>query len=288
MYTQALHKSSGIEVKSHIQRFPRKSFCQKLDVEQVLVQQSDAGLMVNEFEYWDKYYHDTTVRYEWNNGRLEIKDMPTYISIVCMNFFLDCLEQYLISNPIATLIKYDPAFTIIDQPKKTIRRPDYSVILKSNPVQIANADCTYSGTYDICIELLSDSKKKYISKDTVARKKEYAKAGVFEYYIIDINKRTHTAFYHLNKNGNYVKIRSKNGVIQSTVLPGFQFRIEDIYRNPNLIDLIDDDVYKHYMLLNFQKERKEKEILLQQLEKERIEKENIQKEIENLKKRLTP
>ena len=298
MYTQTIKQSFDNEITTYIPRVPRKSFRQKRDSEPFILLQSDAGLMVSESEYWENYYHDTEVRYEWNNGRLEVKDMPTHISIVCVNFLLDCIEQYLISNPIATLITYDHAFTLKAQKTKTIRRPDYAVILKSNPVQMLPGDYSYSGTYDICVELLSDTKKQYITKDTVTRKKEYANANVSEYFIVDINKQKHTAFYRLNQNGTYVKIKSQNGVIQSTVLPGFQFRIEDIYRHPNLIDLIDDDVYKNYMLLDYQKERqekekvrkekeiirKEKEIILQEKEKERQEKEKIRKEKEKIRK----
>jgi len=280
MYTQTIKQSFDNEITTYIPRVPRKSFRQKRDSEPFILLQSDAGLMVSESEYWENYYHDTEVRYEWNNGRLEVKDMPTHISIVCVNFLLDCIEQYLISNPIATLITYDHAFTLKAQKTKTIRRPDYAVILKSNPVQMLPGDYSYSGTYDICVELLSDTKKQYITKDTVTRKKEYANANVSEYFIVDINKQKHTAFYRLNQNGTYVKIKSQNGVIQSTVLPGFQFRIEDIYRHPNLIDLIDDDVYKNYMLLDYQKERQEKEKVRKEKEIIRKEKEIIRKEKE--------
>jgi len=315
MYTQAIKQQFDNDVAPYItEKSPPKSFREEKFAEPFIFIPSDTGLMVSESEYWDTYYHDSEIRYEWNNGILETKDMPTYMSIVCVDFLLDCIKQFLISNPIATLVTYEFGFKIDIQNKRKIRRPDYAVILKSNPIQMAPDDYSYSGTYDICIELLSDTKKQYITKDTVTRKKEYAYANVPEYYIIDINQKKHTAFYRLNQYGTYEKIKSKNGVIQSTVLPGFQFRMNDIYRRPNLIDLMDDDVYKHYMLINSQRDRQEKKQALQEkeralqekeralqekdseriakenaykhLENERIEKENALKEIERLKKAM--
>ena len=246
----------------------------------MILLKSNAESKVSESEYWDKFYHDKLVRYEWNNGVLEVKDMPTYISIVCANFLLDCIRQYLHYNPIATLITCDLAFSFSIQNTKRIRRPDYAIILKSNPIQIALNDCSYAGTYDICIQLLSDTKKEYITKDTVTRKTEYANANVSEYYIIDINKQKHTAFYRLDSNGTYVDIKPKNGVIQSTVLPGFQFRIQDLYDPPDLNELIDDDVYQHYMLLDLQKERRDLQKERRDLQKERHEKEKALSEKE--------
>jgi len=64
---------------------------------------------------------------------------------------------------------------------------------------MAPGDHSYTGTYDICIELLSTTKKKYITKDTVTRKREYSTANVSEYYIIDIDKQKHTVFYRLKQ-----------------------------------------------------------------------------------------
>ena len=263
----------------------------------IIFKKPDNEYLVSESDYWNKFYHDELIRYEWNNGILELKDMPTHISIICANFLLECIQQYLKYNPIATLITHDHAFSINIENTKRIRRPDYAIILKSNPIQMQPDDYSYAGTYDICIELLSDTKREYVTKNTVLRKIEYANAKVSEYYIIDISNQTHTVFYRLDLHGNFVEIEPNNGVIQSTVLPGFQFREEDIYRHPDPNDLIDDDIYKHYMRLDLQKERRdlqqerrdkekalsEKEKALNEKEHERIAKENALEEIKRLK-----
>jgi len=277
MYAKAYEQSFETNMDIYIP--PVSPEPEKFDKPFIFIQ-SKPDCFVSESEYWNHYYHDKDTRYEWNNGRLEVKIMPTHISIVCVNFLLECFQQYLKYNPIATLITYDHGFSIKSGNTKQIRRPDYAIILKSNPIQMEPDDHSYAGTYDICIELLSGTKKDYITKDTVTRKKEYARAGVSEYYIIDIDKKKHTTFYRLDQYGRYVKIKPKNGIIQSTILPGFQFRLNDIYRHPDLEELIEDDVYKHYVLLDFQNEKRAKE-------KERLEKEKALKEIERLKQLLT-
>jgi len=41
-------------------------------------------------------------------------------------------------------------------------------------------------------------------------------------------------------------------VIHSNVLPGFQFRLRDLYRKPSLETLAVDEVYQGYVLLEYQ------------------------------------
>ena len=236
------------------------------------IQQSKAGTFVDESTYWDVYYEDKDYRYEWNNGLLEIKDMPTLDIIHSVRWLYKIMEQFLEVHPIAHLIILDFGFRISLPQKTAVRKPDCAIILNDNPVQPANKDRSFDGIYDICIEYLSDSNPHYVIKDTVERKHEYCLAMVKEYYIIDdMNK--HTVFYRLDTNGNYVKIAPQKGVIRSTVLPGFQFRVSDLYDQPDLNRLIDDPVYQPYVRLDLQKERQEKEKERQAKEKERQEKE---------------
>ena len=260
---------------------------------------SKAGLYVDEATYWDLYYEDYDFKYEWNNGILEEKEMPTLYSVFCSSWFGKILEEYLLVNPIAMLIKLDFGFRLNLPKKTTIRKPDFALILKSNSLQPDIWDCSYKGIYDICIEFLSETKKKYVIRDTVEKKKEYSKAKVKEYYIIDANKK-HTAFYRLNHTGRYIKIKPDKGVIRSEILPGFQFKIDDLYTCPELKELIKDDIYKSYVKVDFQKqcqltelerkakekERKAREKELKAKEKAILEKEKLKRENILLKKLL--
>ncbi len=86
-------------------------------------------------------------------------------------------------------------------------------------------DKSYLGTFDLCIEALSDSTIEIMERDTVTKKEEYAISGVKEYYILD-GRRERTQLYRLNAKGVYIPIKqAKGNIIKSKVLPGFQFQI---------------------------------------------------------------
>ena len=274
---------------------------------------SHEGKYVDEAIYWDDYYENDSFRYEWNNGYLEVKEMPTMESSQNVRWLISILEQFIRVNPIAYFFIVDIGFKMKFPNKTTIRKPDISIIRHDNPTPPNLKDCSYQGVYDMCIEFLSDSKKKYVDHDTITKKKEYCQARVKEYYIIDA-KKTHTSFFRLNHRGRYEKIKALNGVISSKVLPGFKFRESDLYKQPDLNTLINNPVYKSYVLLDLQKEiqakveerkakeeeRKAKEEAIQALEIERKNKEKAlhekaeaekiiaheRKEIQRLKKLL--
>ena len=186
----------------------------------------------------------------------------------------------------------------------SIRKPDLAVILHSNPVEAKPLDRSFQGVCDLCIEFLSDSTPAEVERDTVHKKKEYAKAGVAEYYILD-RLRKHTAFYALNEQGVYERIESQEpGVIHSRVLDRFAFRPEDLEKQVTFETLIEDPLYQPFLLKSFQqerqqkekerklkknalareaKERQQKEDALQREEKARQEKEKAFAEVERLR-----
>ena len=137
-----------------------------------------------------------------------------------------------------------------------IRRPDLGVVRHDNPVPLELDDKTYSGIFDLCIESLSDSTKENIERDTVDKKWEYENAGVKEYYILDA-KNKHTAFFRLNARGVYIPIKpTKDGIIKSKVLAGFQFRQTDLYQKTSTDKMMKDVVYKGFIEVGQQKEAK--------------------------------
>jgi len=64
-------------------------------------------------------------------------------------------------------------------------------------------------------------------------------------------------------------------IIRSEVLPGFQFRISDLYRQPELTELTEDPVYKTYIMTEYQAEKRrteesEKVLLLEKQKSEKL------------------
>ncbi len=240
-------------------------------------------LRVSEAEYWKVYYEHPDGSYEWNNGFLEEKPMPDFLSISLYRWFSRLLEEYLTVFPIGQIMILEMGFRLeMGKKKVSIRKPDLAVILHSNPVEAKPLDRSFRGVCDLCIEFLSDSTPAEVERDTVHKKEEYAKAGVAEYYILD-RLRKHTAFYFLNEQGVYEKMEHKEpGVIHSRVLDRFAFRLEDLEKQVAFETLIEDPLYQPFLLKSFQKERqlKEKERQLKEKERQQKEKERQQKEKE--------
>ena len=209
------------------------------------------GVHVSEDVYWARYYEDPDVSYEWNNGILEEKPLPDYRRITMYGWFLLLLRSYLDVNPIAKMLFLEMGFRLILPDKTTIRKPDLFVIRNDNPAPLHDRDRSYRGVCDLCVESLSDSTREEIERDIVVKKQEYADIGVKEYYILDPDDQM--AFYRRNSLGAYEPIQpDSEGVLHSDVLPGFQFRVADLYSVPTLETLAGDPVYRHFVLLQYQ------------------------------------
>jgi hypothetical protein len=88
-------------------------------------------------------------------------------------------------------------------------------------------------------------------------------------------------FYRLNAQGGYEPLPvGPGGVVRSAVLPGFQWRLGDLERQPSLEALIDDPVYQDYVLLDLQQERQRAEQAWQRAEQERQRAEQAERRIQ--------
>ena len=211
---------------------------------------------VTEAEYWEKYYENGEVNYEWNNGYLEEKPVSDHSTYLMYKWFVTLLHFFASEKNQAELAGLEMGFRLSLPQKTTIRKPDLGVVLKSNQVQLTKNDSTYHGIFDICVEALSDSSGSEITRDTVTKKGEYAAVGVKEYYIL-YGHEGYTEFYHLNANGIYVPIpRIEGEIIQSLVLPGFQFRISDLHNRPTPDEMINDPVYQAFVLPGYSRAKK--------------------------------
>ena len=137
------------------------------------------------------------------------------------------------------------------------------IVLDSNSVPFYEADNSYDGVFDLYVEIISDAIEQAEERDASLKKGENEEAGTKEYYILD-DSRCETAFYRLNESGLYEEIKPIDGdIIQSEVLPGFQFRISDLYRMPSMHELVKDELYQDYILV-YHQEYKRREALTQQ------------------------
>ncbi len=220
----------------------------------------DDGRCVTLEEYWARWYEnpypDIDVSYEWNNGRLEAKPLPNKPQLKLYNWFLQLLLSYLSTHNIAELINLETGFVLtIEDPtepsgqRDAVRKPDIGVILNSNPVPWGGIDQRhFDGVCDMVVEAVSDSTRAELLRDTEEKRRDYALAGVKEYYILDPG-REHMRFYRLIAGGRYQEIQpNADGVVASDLLPGLQFRMQDLRRQRDLVELALDDVYSGYVI----------------------------------------
>ena len=236
-----------------------------------------------ETEYWEKYYDHPEKVYEWHNGYLEEKTMSEQVTYLTYLWYLKLIDFYLETNHKADLCGLEMGFRLVLPDEVDIRKPDLGVVLKNNPVPLSLHDSSYGGIFDLCVEAISQSSAKEIIRDTVIKKAEYARAGVKEYVILDGNKH-YTEFYRLNKHGVYVPIKPlKGGIIKSNVLPGFQFRIDDLYQKPSPDEMVKDKVYKDFVLPGYSEalQKSEREECAKKTAERRAQKAEQRAEAEN-------
>ena len=225
----------------------------------------------SEAEYWETYYNDSDVIYEWNNGELQEKHMSDYLTISMYQCFFKLLEHYLETHPIAKTTMLEMGFRLVLPTKTVIRKPDLGLVLHTNPIALKALDQSYKGTFDLCVEGLSDSSEEDIKRDVVDKKLEYVAVGVKEYYILYGHGHL-MEFYRFNANGIYTPIpRINDDVIQSQILPDFQFRISDLFKKPLPEEMIEDLIYRNFVLPGYssaKEEAKTEKLARQQAKKE--------------------
>ena len=232
-------------------------------------QTSENGLYVSLETYWQQYYEHGDVNYEWNNGRLEEKGVSQYITTKLYNWFLELLRHFLRVNQVGQIVNLETGFKLNLPTGQKVRIPDLGIVLNENPVPIRDEDRSYHGIFDLCIEAISDSTPKEKERDTLVKKKEYAQSKVPEYYILD-GQGSEMGFYRLNKHREYEEINAtKGGVIQSEVLPGFQFRIRDLYRLPTPKEMVTDPVYRGFIMLDYQAQKEKADFAMQRAYEEK-------------------
>ncbi len=204
------------------------------------------GLLVSEEDYWLHYYSESDRHYEWNNGRLEEKPVSDYATWLVYEWFLDLLRQFLRTCPIARGVALEMGFRMRLPQGVVIRKPDFGVVHNDNPQPLLPLDHSYHGVFDLCIEALSDRKRRDVQRDAVTKKAEYAAGGVREYFILH-REPERQAFYTRSAAGLYVPIPAQDGIIRSRVLPGLQFRLEHLCSQPDPADLRHDPVYAGFL-----------------------------------------
>ena len=86
----------------------------------------------------------------------------------------------------------------------------------------------FDGPPDVAMEIVSPDS---VERDYEKKRKQYEKARVPEYWIIDEIQKKVTAF-RLGKDGRYKEVRAKDGIFRSKVVKGFWLQESWLWTKP--------------------------------------------------------
>jgi Uma2 family endonuclease len=237
---------------------------------------SEHGKYVTEEEYWENYYEHPDFKYEWVDGRLEEVGVSNIATYSMFKWLRMLLELYLDTTKAGMFVDHEFGFRLNIGGKISVRIPDLAVVLSDNPTKFKDSDSSFKGTYDLCIEAISEETIRDIKRDTKDKVIAYQTVGVKEYYILH-DEGKYLLFYRRNKFGVFDQIQPINGdIISSDVLKGFSFRISDLFRQPSLEEIVEDEMYSKFALPVYKKQKQIAESERQKAEMERIRAETEQ------------
>jgi hypothetical protein len=134
------------------------------------------GREVSEADYWAYYYEFPDVHYEWNTGRLEEKPLSDNLTYWIYDWLRSLLDQFLKIHPIARCTALEHGFRLALPNRVVIRKPDLAVVRNNSPVPLGDLERSCRGTFDLCIEALSDSDRAARERDEVEKRRDCAEA----------------------------------------------------------------------------------------------------------------
>jgi Uma2 family endonuclease len=157
---------------------------------------------------------------EFSNGFIEVLPMPTTSHQMMVAYLYGLVLAFVSTRNLGTVL-FAPLRIRLKADK--FREPDIAFMLKENADQIT--DGFWSGA-DLVMEVVSGTKKDR-RRDLVVKRKEYAKAGIAEYWIIDPEEERITVLRLSGKryvvHGNF----DKGAQATSHLLPGLSVNVPE-------------------------------------------------------------
>lgn len=157
------------------------------------------------------------------DGNLEVLPMPTWLHQLIVDFLVQSIKSYLSRSGARGVVLFAPL------PAKlfpgTIREPD---VLFVSPQNIPSDPKGYPKKLDLVMEVVSAGSEAH-QRDYEAKRIDYAKAGIAEYWIVDPERRLITV---LGLDGNsYVLLgRYSSGEIAcGRYWPEFSISVDQVF-----------------------------------------------------------
>ena len=168
---------------------------------------------------------DSETRAEWVNGKVVLMSPGSRPHQDIGSFLDTILKLYVEKHHLGVIIH---AFLMHLSAPKCAREPDVLFVARERAALFRH---TYlDGPADVAVEIVSPDS---IERDHEQKVREYERAGVREYWLIDPMNQT-TEFYEPDRHGRYRPMPVEAGVFRSRVIDGFYLRIEWLWQLPEL------------------------------------------------------
>ncbi len=162
---------------------------------------------------------------EYAEGRLEVLPMPTTLHQWIVGFLYRALEAFVSTQGLGLTL---PAPLRVRLWPDKFREPDVVFMLTAHRRRAGNE--FWDGA-DLAMEVLSDTSEDR-RRDLVVKRREYAKAGIAEYWLVDPKQQQITVL-RLKGKSYVVHGRFKAGkTATSHLLPGFEVDVATALAGP--------------------------------------------------------
>ncbi len=155
---------------------------------------------------------------EYDNGCVEVLDMPTKEHQRIVQFLFVAFQQFVLSHRLGEV--FIAPLPVRLWPRK-FREPDV-IFLGSGREETDG----YPDGADLVVEVVSPGAENR-RRDLEIKPVEYAKAGIREFWLVDPESRMVTI--HRSRDDRYESIRyDEHATAKSTVLPGFELPVAPV------------------------------------------------------------
>jgi Uma2 family endonuclease len=169
---------------------------------------------------------DSETRAEWVNGEVVLMSPASSPHQRIGSFLETVLRLYVERHRLGEIIR--APFLMHLKGPKSAREPDLLFIAWERAALVKH---TYlDGPADVAVEIVSPES---IKRDREQKMREYERAGVREYWLVDPLEQT-AEFYEPGHDGLYRSVPLDAGVFRSRAINGFYLRVEWLWQLPEL------------------------------------------------------
>lgn len=160
---------------------------------------------------------------ELSDGNLEVLDLPTYFHQVILLRLSLVLHTFVAANQLGKVC-FAPLPVRLWSGK--IREPDLMFMSTAHASRIGE----YWGVPDLVVEIISPTSAL---KDREIKRREYAKAGVTEYWIVDLVDKTVELLREAERGDYTQSVRfAERDILTSHLIEGFSLSLTELFAEP--------------------------------------------------------